>query len=147
MTGLQALERSAPDKAMIPGEVAQREFEYVRHGTTTLIGNWDVVQGAMFSETIGPTRTEADFVAHVQQTVASNPDVNWILVLDNLNVHWSASLVEWIRDLCEPGRDLGKKGPTGRAEKPSQPPPVSVRPEPSHSLRVSTETQFVAEPD
>ena len=147
MTGLQALERAAPDKAMIPGETAKREFEYIRHGTTTLIGNWDVVQGAMFSETIGPTRTEPDFVAHVQQTVASDPDVNWFFVLDNLNVHWSASLVEWIRDLCEPDRELGKKRQTRRLEKPSQPPPVSVRCEPSHSLRVPAETQFVAEPD
>ena len=109
MTGLPALERAAPDKAMIPGQVAQREFEDIRHGTTTLIGNWDIVQGVMFAETIGPTRTEADFVAHLQRTVATDPEAKWVFVLDNLNVHWSASLVEWIRDVCEPDRDLGKK--------------------------------------
>jgi hypothetical protein len=126
MTGLQALERAAADKEMIPGQVAKREFEYERHGTTTLIGNWDVVRGAMFVETIGPTRTESDFLAHVQQTVATDPDVKWVIVVDNLNVHWSASLVEWIRDLCEPDRELGKKRPIRRVEESSQPPQVSV---------------------
>ena len=113
MTGLQALERAAPDKPTRAGQVAKQEFEYVRHGTTTLIGSWDVVAGAMFSETISPTRTEADFVAHVEQTVASAPDVPWVIVLDCLNVHWSASLVEWIAQRCEPNRPLGKKGVSG----------------------------------
>ena len=80
----------------------------------------------MFAETIGPTRTEADFLAHMQQSVATDPDAPSVFVLDNLNVHWSASLVEWIRDVCEPDRELGKKRPTRRAEKPSQPTTVSV---------------------
>ena len=47
------------------GQAARQEFEYIRHGTTTLIGIWDVVVGKMFSETIGPTRNEADFVNHI----------------------------------------------------------------------------------
>ena len=120
LTGRQALERAAPDKEMIPGQAAKREFEYLRHGTTTLIGNGDVVQGVMFAETIGPTRTEADFVAHLQRTVATDPEAKWVFVLDNLNGPWSASLVEWIRDVCEPDRDLGKKGKHGDLK--NQPP-------------------------
>ena len=39
MTGLQALERTAPDKTVRSGDVTKQEFEYERHGTTTLIGN------------------------------------------------------------------------------------------------------------
>jgi len=120
MTGLQALERAAPDKDMQPGQIAKQEFEYVRHGTTTLIGNWDVVAGLIFAETIGPTRKEPDFVAHVEQTVATDPDVNWVFVVDCLNVHWSTSLVEWVAKICEPNRPLGKKRQDGRAQKPSQ---------------------------
>jgi len=126
MTGLQALERAAPDKEVRPGEVAKHEFEYARHGTTTLIGNFDVVTGHMFAETIGPTRTEEDFVAHVQQTVASDPNVKWVFVVDNLNVHWSAGLVEWVAKTCEPNRPLGKKRRRGRAAMPSQPARVLV---------------------
>lgn len=120
MTGLQALERAAPDKDMQPGQIARQEFEYARQGTTTLIGNWDVVAGQTFAETIGPTRTEPDFVAHVEQTVATDPDVTWIFVVDCLNVHWSASLVEWVAKTCEPKRPLGKKRQGRRAQEPSQ---------------------------
>lgn len=126
MTGLQALERAAPDKPLRAGEVAKQEFEYVRHGTTTLIGNWDVVQGLMFAETVGPTRTEPDFVTHIEQTVATDPDVPWVFVVDCLNVHWSATLVEWIAKRCEPNRPLGKKRESGRAAIPSDSARISV---------------------
>jgi len=54
MTGLQALERVAPDKPPQPNSVAKNEYEYERHGTTTLIGNWDVVAGQMIACTLGP---------------------------------------------------------------------------------------------
>lgn len=109
MTGLQALERNAPDRPPRPAQVARHEFEYTRHGTTTLIGNFDVVSGQMFCETVGPTRTEADFVGHVQRTVSTDPAVPWVFVVDNLNVHASAGLVEWLAEQCEPERPLGKK--------------------------------------
>jgi len=33
MTGVQALERTAPDLPMRPGDLVRREFEYIRHGT------------------------------------------------------------------------------------------------------------------
>ncbi|WP_254567836.1 hypothetical protein [Oscillatoria sp. HE19RPO] len=42
MTGIQALERAYPTKSMIPGQVKRIEFEYIRHGTLTLIANWDI---------------------------------------------------------------------------------------------------------
>src|SRR5256885_4767291 len=35
-TALQAIERNAPDQPVEPGAVAKQEFEYTRHGTTTL---------------------------------------------------------------------------------------------------------------
>jgi DDE superfamily endonuclease len=113
MTGIQALERASPDKPLRSGSVAKQEFEYIRHGTTTLIGNFDVVRGEMFCETLGPTRTEADFVAHMEQTVASDPQVNWIFIVDNLNTHCSASLVEFVAKVCEPETELGQKGQHG----------------------------------
>jgi transposase len=112
MTGLQALERAAPDKPTQPDSVAKHEFEYIRHGTTTLIGNWDVVAGQMFACTLGPTRTEPDFVLHVAQTVATDPNVPWVFVADCLNVHQSAGLVEWVAKTCELDQPLGKKRET-----------------------------------
>ena len=146
MTGLQALERNAPDKDVRLDEVAKHEFEYTRHGTTTLIGNWDVVQGAMIAETIGPTRTEPDFVAHIQQTVATQPEVPWVFVVDCLNVHWSATLVEWVAERCEPNRPLGKKRQIGSTQVASHSPGIPVRSKPPNPVRISAQTQFVAEP-
>jgi len=126
MTGIQALERIAPDKPMRPSQIAREEFEYTRHGTTTLIGNLDVLSGEMIACTIGPTRTEKDFLRHVQQTVATDPHGEWIFIVDTLNIHWSASLVEWIAQRCEPDRPLGKKREGRDSQKPSEPSSIFV---------------------
>jgi len=147
MTGVQALERGAPDQDVSPGKVARQEFEYTRHGTTTLIGNWDVVQGITFAETIGPTRTEEDFVAHIKQTVAADAEAPWVFVVDCLNIHWSASLVEWIAGECEPDRPLGKKRAVRRLEMSGHTSRVSVRSGASHPVRVSAQTQLLVESD
>jgi transposase len=113
MTGIQALERGAATLAMTPGHTECREFEYRRHGTTTLIGNFHVVTGQLIAPTLGPTRTEADFVHHVAQTVATDPSASWVFVVDNLNIHASAGLVEWVAKTCGIAQDLGKKGKRG----------------------------------
>jgi transposase len=113
MTGIQALERIAPDKDVKPDQIARHEFEYKRHGTTTILGNLDVVTGAMIAPTLSPTRTEVDFVNHIENTVARDRDGEWIFLVDTLNIHWSAGLVEWVAARCEPETDLGKKGNAG----------------------------------
>ena len=71
-TGMQALERIAPTKPAAPGQIEKREFEYTRHGTMCLIANLDVATGKVVTPTIGPTRTELDFVEHVRRTIASD---------------------------------------------------------------------------
>jgi hypothetical protein len=47
MTGIQALERTMPDIPMKPGRSVKREFEYIRHGTQTLIASFNVATGAI----------------------------------------------------------------------------------------------------
>ena len=105
-TGIQALERTNPTLPMQPGVPERREFEYERHGTLCLTANFDVATGLILRPTLQPTRTEADFVAHIAQTVASDPDAPWIFVCDHLNTHQSASLVEWIDQQCRLETDL-----------------------------------------
>ena len=114
MPGIQALERIEKTIPMAPGQPARIEYEYKRHGTLCLIGNWDVVQGQMLSSTIGETRTEEDLRRHFQTLVQTDPTASWVIVLDNLNVHCSESLVRWIAEL--EGIDestLGRKGKSG----------------------------------
>lgn len=73
LTGVQALERKAPGLPMAPGKVERREFEYIRHGTRSFIISRDVVSGQVVEPLCGPTRTEADFLAHIQEVIASDP--------------------------------------------------------------------------
>jgi transposase len=113
MTGLQALERIAPGKAMIAGKCELIEFEYARRGTLCLIGNFEVTTGELIRPTLGATRTEADFVRHIEETVATDRDGSWVFVLDNLNIHCSESLVQTVAEACEIPTDLGRKGKSG----------------------------------
>lgn len=112
LTGVQALERLHPRLPMRPGAVERQEFESIRHGTCVFMVNRDVVTGAVVAPSCGPTRTETDFVAHLAQTVASDPAATrWHFVVDNLNIHQSAGLVRWVAQ--ETGLELGVKGRTG----------------------------------
>jgi transposase len=114
MTGIQALERKHPTIAMGPGRVERREFEYIRHGTLTLMANFDVAQGKIVAASMGPTRTEADFVAHIEQTVATDSGATkWHFVVDNLNTHQSESLVRFVADHDGIEDDLGQKEKRG----------------------------------
>ena len=110
MTGIQALERKHPTIPMGPGRVERREFEYLRHGTLTLIANFDVAQGLVVAPSLGPTRTEEDFVAHIARTVASAPQATrWHFVTDNLNIHQSEGLVRLVAKHDGLTADLGQK--------------------------------------
>lgn len=113
MTGIQALERIAPSKPMRKGRSERREYEYKRHGTLSLIMNFDVVTGQGVTPSLGPTRTEADFAAHIQQTLLTDPEAVWVFVTDQLNTHQSESLVRLVASACGIGDELGVKGESG----------------------------------
>jgi len=115
-TGIQALERKYPTRSMIPGKVELQEFEYIRHGTLCLIPNFEVATGHIIAPSIGPTRTEVDFVAHVHQTIATDPDATWIFVSDQLNTHKSEGLVLLVAEQCQIEDALGVKGKSGILE-------------------------------
>lgn len=112
-TGIQALERAHPTRPMRPGQVELREFEYIRHGTLTLIANLEVATGQVLAPSLGPTRTEEDTVAHVRQTLATDPDAPWIFIADQLNTHQSEGLVRLVAEVCQIDTDLGVKGESG----------------------------------
>jgi transposase len=113
MTGIQALERAAATLPMRPGAVERREFEYIRHGTQALIANFAVATGEVVTPSIGPTRTEADFAAHVDRTVATDPTAAWIFVVDHLDIHRSETLVRLVAAHCGITDDLGAKAQRG----------------------------------
>lgn len=55
------------------GKRERREFEDIRHGTQTLIASFDVAQGRVVEATVGERRTEADYLKHVEQLIATDP--------------------------------------------------------------------------
>jgi transposase len=114
MTGIQALERKHPTIPMGPSRAERCEFEYIRRGTLTLIANFDVAQGTVVAPSLGPTRTEEDFVAHIIRTVASDDEAaRWHFVVDNLNIHQSACLVRFVAEHDGLEEELGQKGKRG----------------------------------
>ncbi len=115
LTGIPALERKHPDLPMQSGHVLRREFEYIRHGTLSWFINFDVVTGKVIEPSWGPTRCEEDCIAHLQRLIASSPETKrWHLIMDNLDIHRSESLVRWIADMEGIEQEtLGVKGKRG----------------------------------
>lgn len=114
MTGVQALERKHPNLPMRSSKVERREFEYIRHGTLSFICNFDVATGKLAACTASKTRTEKDFVEHIQRRVNSVPlTTQWHFVSDNLNIHVSESLVRYVAEESDLDIDLGVKGKSG----------------------------------
>lgn len=110
MTSLQANEHRAPTKRARPRQIAKSECQYTRHGTLSLTGSWDVVQGQMIHTTIDQTRNNDDFAKHIARTIETDPAAHWVIVVDNLNTHSGEPLVRLIAKLLGISEDsLGDK--------------------------------------
>jgi hypothetical protein len=145
-TGIQALERARPTRPLRPGLVELQEYEYIRHGTQCLIANFEVTTGQVVAPTLGPTRTEEDFAAHIARTVATDPAAEWVFVADQLNTHQSETLVRWVAEQCQLPEDLGEKGGPGDLGHDGDAGGVPERPRPPDPLRVHADAHLVAEP-
>lgn len=87
-TGMQILKRKHPTRPAQPRMVEKREFEYIRHGTRSLLASFNVATGELTWD-LGQTRTALDWVSHLRHVVKRYPDqkkYHW--VVDNLNTHW-----------------------------------------------------------
>ncbi len=114
MTGIQAIERKMPDIPMKPGRCVKLEFEYLRHGTQSLIASLNVATGRIDQADVGDSRTEADLEAHVRALLAQYPEaskLHW--VMDCLNTHQSEALVRIVADQEPNPTELGVKGKSG----------------------------------
>lgn len=113
MTGIQALEHKYPDKLPLPGQSAKMEFEYIRHGTTSFIGFFEIATGKVFPPYLNETRTEEDFCEAVRRVIETDSEKSWTFVCDGLNTHKSESLVRLVAELCGITGCLGVKGKSG----------------------------------
>jgi hypothetical protein len=100
-TGMQILQRKYPTQPVQPGKPEKREFEYIRHGTRTLITSFCVPTGEVVWD-LGQTRTSEDFArhfAHVALHFRDFEEFDW--VVDNLNTHWSMEVCEYVAALSD----------------------------------------------
>jgi hypothetical protein len=133
LTAIQALERAAATQPMQPGQVERREFEYIRHGTLSLITNFEVATGQVLAPSLGPRRTEDDFAAHIAQSIDTDPDAVWVFITDQLNIHQSEALVRLVAQRCGLSDELGVKGKSGVLA--SMPSRAAFLSEPTHRIQ------------
>ena len=112
-TGIQALQRIAPDLPTAPGKRMLREYEYTRPGTLCLFGNLHVATGKILCPMLRETRTEEDYLENLDNLIQQDKDAGYRLIADNLNTHSSESCVRYVAACCGIDVDLGKKGARG----------------------------------
>ena len=97
-TGIQAKSRKHPTQPMRPGRVERREFEYVRHGTASLIAALDVATGGVAATDVAHNDS-AHFIEFLEQIETSiDPDLAIHVVLDNGSSHRSKTTKTWFAD-------------------------------------------------
>lgn len=96
-TGMQALGRKAPDKPVRPGTPARREFEYVRHGTKSLLAALAVHEGTVTGQCYD-RHTHAQFLDFLQTLGKLYPSGDLHLIVDNLSVHKHKNVQRWLED-------------------------------------------------
>jgi len=95
-TGIQAKSRKHPQIPARPGRDARREFEYVRHGTISIIAAMNVTTGQVVTERIARNDSAAftAFLAMLHQMIA--PHLRIHLIMDNGSSHTSAATRAWL---------------------------------------------------
>jgi transposase len=96
-TGMQALERRFADLPMQPGQPVRREFEYVRHGTITLMGAFDVRRGKLFGF-VSQDHDGDTFVDLLNVIDACYPTGRGHIICDNLSAHDTDDVFAWFEE-------------------------------------------------
>jgi transposase len=95
-TGIQARSRKHPEVGVRPGRDARREFEYIRHGTVSIIAAMNVATGQVIAERIeaNNSATFTKFLHRLGQLI--DPALNIHLIMDNGSSHVSKATRAWI---------------------------------------------------
>ncbi len=94
-TGIQAKSRKHPTQGVKPGRPERREFEYVRHGTASLIAALDVATGKVTATDVA-RNDSVHFIEFLEQIDASiDPDLAIHVVIDNGSSHRSKATKKW----------------------------------------------------
>lgn len=92
--GMQVLERKHPTRLSTAGADGREDFEYIRHGTKTLIAALDVATGKVFGQ-VRDRRTAKDLVDFMDALAVEHPTGDVYVVWDNLNIHLDGKERRW----------------------------------------------------
>jgi transposase len=102
--GVQAIGLTAPDLPPVPGKAAAvgRDYEYVRHGTVSILAGIDLHSGHIFAN-VEDRHRSVEFIGLLKQIDAHYPDDAIIrVVLDNHSAHISKETMAYLSE--RPGR-------------------------------------------
>jgi transposase len=102
--GVQAIGLTAPDLPPVPGKAAAvgRDYEYVRHGTVSILAGIDLHCGHIFAN-VEERHRSVEFIALLKQLDAHYPAEAIIrVVLDNHSAHISKETMAYLSE--RPGR-------------------------------------------
>jgi transposase len=97
-TSMQAKSRKRPTRPIRPGQLERREFEYVRHGTVSLMAALNVTTGTVHPKIItrNDSATFIEFLTELEQAVDPTKKIH--LILDNGSSHTSTQTRQWLRE-------------------------------------------------
>jgi transposase len=99
---------------MKPGTPERIDPSYERHGTSGIIASRNIATGEIVAPLVQPTRTEEDFLLHIQNVVSKSPFNRHLFIVDQLNIHKSESLVRLVARMEGVDQNtLGIKGKSG----------------------------------
>lgn len=96
--GIQAIENTAPDRCPVPGKypTLARDYEYIRHGTLSLLAGIDLVTGVI-TATVEERHRSAEFVEFLEKLDCNYPESHKIkIILDNHSAHVSKETREYL---------------------------------------------------
>jgi len=95
-TGIGVRSPAAPSQPVAPGRPTRREFEYVRHGTASVLAAFDVRTGQV-QAIVRQRHRSAEFLELLRQLDRSTPRHQVIhLILDPVRLHCSAEVALFI---------------------------------------------------
>jgi transposase len=95
-TGIQAKSRKHPDVPAQAGRDARREFEYVRHGTVSILAAMNVATGQVVAERIDRNDPVTFIRFLVMLAQAVQPHLRIHLIIDNGSSHTSRATKAWL---------------------------------------------------
>lgn len=96
-TGIQATEHKYPLQPAESEQAVRKEFEYVRHGTASLMAAFEVHTGNVYGEVVGrnDSQTFCEFLQAIEDQVPKGKKIH--IILDNGSSHTARETKRWLK--------------------------------------------------